>query len=216
VDGRARRPDELCQRCGGEPHDYRNLSEPYVYLLGLYLGDGCISTHPRGVFRLRIVLDIRYPALVDACEAAIVHVAPKNKVHRLLRSSNYVDRPDKTHVEVSVYSKTWLCLFPQHGPGKKHERSISLAGWQKGLVARYPEALLRGLIDSDGCRFINTGRNWRHPRYSFSNLSPDIREIFCDACELLGVHWTFARPHTIYVSRKPDVARFDAFGAQKA
>jgi hypothetical protein len=42
-----------CAVCRGDP-----LSLPQsasTYLLGLYLGDGCIATHPRGVFRLRIV-----------------------------------------------------------------------------------------------------------------------------------------------------------------
>jgi hypothetical protein len=28
------------------------------------LGDGCISAHRRGVYKLRIVLDIAYPGIV--------------------------------------------------------------------------------------------------------------------------------------------------------
>jgi hypothetical protein len=39
-----------------------------------------------------------------------------------------------------------------------------LEDWQHELVARSPDLLLRGLIHSDGCRFINTGRNWTNPR----------------------------------------------------
>ncbi len=66
------------------------------------------------------------------------------------------------------------------------------------------------MIHSDGCRFINTGRKWSHARYAFSSRSADIRKIFCDACDLLGVHWTVA-PHTVYVSRKDDVAVLDRF-----
>jgi hypothetical protein len=103
-----------------------------------------------------------------------------------------------------------VCLFPQHGPGKKHARSIELAPWQRQIVGASPQLLLRGLIHSDGCRFINTGRNWSHARYAFYNLSADIRAIFCDACDLLDIHWTSSR-NTIYVSRKADVARMDAF-----
>jgi hypothetical protein len=84
------------------------------------------------------------------------------------------------------------------------------------LVRRYPEALLRGLIHSDGCRFINTGRDgWAQPRYGFKNTSADIRRIFCDACDLLGLRWTTART-TVYVSRKADVARLDEFIGPKA
>lgn len=114
-------------------------------------------------------------------------------------------------VEVHAYSKSWPCLFPQHGPGPKHKRPIRLTDWQWRHVLRNPKLLLRGLIHSDGCRFENTGRGgWRHPRYSFSNVSGDIRRIFCDACDLLGVRWTVA-PNTVYVSRKADVARLDGF-----
>jgi hypothetical protein len=41
-----------------------SLPRSYVYLLGLYLGDGCISAHPRGAFKLRIALDSRYPRII--------------------------------------------------------------------------------------------------------------------------------------------------------
>jgi hypothetical protein len=108
-------------------------------------------------------------------------------------------------------------LIPQHGPGHKHERPIILAHWQRRLVERYPEQLLRGLIHSDGCRFINTGRaNWRWPRYGFANKSAGIRQIFCDGCDCLDLRWTRAGDRQIYVSRKADVARLDEFIGPKA
>jgi hypothetical protein len=115
-----------------------------------------------------------------------------------------------------AYSKSWPCLFPQHGRGKKHERSIVLAPWQLALVSQRPDLLLRGLLHSDGCRFVNTGRGgWRHPRYAFANASCDIRAIFCAACDLLGFHWTASGGRTIYVSRMDDVALLDLFVGPK-
>jgi hypothetical protein len=135
-------------------------------------------------------------------------VVPWNKVHMQLTPKNYV--------EVHAYSKSWPCLFPQHGPGKKHERKIELTGWQQEIVDLAPGLLLRGLIQSDGCRFINTGRGgWRAPRYSFSNLSIDIKRIFCEACDRIGLHWTTAPPRSVYVSRKADVAKLDQFVGPK-
>jgi hypothetical protein len=102
-------------------------------------------------------------------------------------------------------------LIPQSAPGKKHERPIELKSWQIDLIRKAPEQFLRGLIQSDGCRFENTGRDgWRAPRYSFSNLSDDIIALFCWACELLELRWTESK-NTIYVSRKADVARMDEF-----
>lgn len=197
-----------CKRCRGNAHDFSRLPPEYMHLLGLYLGDGSIATHPRNVYRLRITLDVKYPQIVAACEASMQRVVPRNRVGRQLRRCNCY--------EVHAYSKSWPCLFPQHGPGPKHTRPIFLAEWQQRLAERWPEQLIRGLIQSDGCRAINTGRGgWRHPRYAFTNVSTDITSIFCSACDCLGLRWTASFPSresaavSIYVSRKADVARLD-------
>ncbi len=54
---------------------------PYSYLLGFYLGDGCISRAQRSVYRLRIKTDSRYPAIIDECRGAIRAVARSNRVN---------------------------------------------------------------------------------------------------------------------------------------
>lgn len=197
-----RRHEAGCRRCGVE-HYLHWLPPDYAYLLGLYLGDGCISTYPRGVYKLRIVLDVKYPGIIDSAAFAIGLIRG-GKAHVQLRPNNCV--------EVSAYWRAWPCLFPQHGSGKKHEREIALVSWQQAIANCWPEQLLRGLIESDGCRFQNTGRGgWSCPRYSFTNMSDGIRSIFCRACEQTGVHWTASGSDTIYVSRKADVARLDEF-----
>jgi hypothetical protein len=44
-----------CLRCHGTQQPFPALTEhAYAYLLGLYLGDGCISADPKGVYRIRI------------------------------------------------------------------------------------------------------------------------------------------------------------------
>jgi len=204
-EGRARRralSEAACDRCGVE-HDFQRPPDEYAYLLGLYLGDGCISAHQRGVYRLRITLDVKYPGIIESTAAAMACVR-EGKTHIQLRPQKCVD--------VSSYWRAWPCLFPQHGPGRKHTREIALVPWQQDIADRLPEQLLRGLIESDGCRFQNTGRcNWSCPRYSFMNKSDGIRSIFCRACERMGVRWTASGRYTIYVSRKADVARLDEF-----
>jgi len=101
--------------------------------------------------------------------------------------------------------------FPQHGPGKKHERVIRLEPWQQEVTRRYARQLLRGLIHSDGCRTVNRFRTrlpsgrlaeYSYPRYFFTNFSADIRNIFCDHCDLLGIRWTQSNRAT---SRSPTV-----------
>lgn len=76
------------------------------------------------------------------------------------------------------------------------------------LDAAYP-----GIIDA--AARSNTGRAWRHPRYGFSNRSSDIRNLFCETCDLLALRWTTSK-HTVYVSRVADVARLDEFVGPKA
>lgn len=210
----AQSPPPLCPECGGQQHEFSKLQAPYVYLLGLYLGDGSIARHARGVHRLRIALDMKYPQIVEECAAAVRATMPGNKVHVLLTPSKCFS--------VSSYSRSWPCLFPQHGSGAKHTRRIFLTGWQQQLAERWPEHLVRGLIQSDGCRVLNTGRGgWRQPRYAFSNVSTDITSIFCSACDQLGLRWTASFPRSesaavsVYVSRKADVARLDEFVGPK-
>jgi hypothetical protein len=127
------------------------------------------------------------------------------------RSANTITR-ERTWTEVYSSWRAWPCLFPQHGPGKKHERRIVLADWQTELDERCPTELLRWLGESDGCRFENTGRNgWRAPRYAFKNRSADIHAIFRWGCDLIDARWTAAGADTTYVSRQSDVARLDEF-----
>ena len=98
------------------------------------------------------------------------------------------------------------------------------SGWQRSIVDEHPESFLRGLIHSDGCRVINrftttlpSGRvaEYAYPRYFFSNLSADIRGLFCHYCERLGVRWTQSNPRNISVSQRRSVAILDAFVGPK-
>jgi hypothetical protein len=49
------------------------------------------------------------------------------------------------------------------------------------------------------------------PRYFFSNLSADIRALFCEYCERLGVRWTRSNHRNISISRRKSVAILDGF-----
>ena len=180
----------------------------YAYLFGMYLGDGSVSRHARGVFRLRIYLDHSYPAIVRECADAMAATLPHNRIA--------VDRLTKQGVdEVSSYSKHWPCLLPQHGSGMKHTREIRLADWQREIVDRHPWRFLRGLIHSDGCRFTNPVRHpkktYRYPRYTFTNHSDDIRRLFCEACDAVGVEWRQMNRWNISVARRDSVALMDRF-----
>jgi len=190
------------------------ISDPgsYSYLLGLYLGDGWVGPSGRKA-QLVIRLDSDYPAIIDACVAAVASAL--NGV----RVAIYASR-DQRCVGVTSYDVRWLEVFPQWGAGRKHERPIVLAEWQREIVDDFPEQFIRGLIHSDGCRCVNrfktklpSGRvaEYEYPRYFFSNLSADIRELFCEYCERLGVRWTQSNHRNISVSHRRSVAILDGF-----
>lgn len=135
----------LCPECGHAPHEPDDLPREYVYLLGIYLGDGCISAHRRAVFRLRVFLDAAYPGIAEEVVAAIRALRPRNAIGRQGHASRLAEHQctELTTLEISSYSRSWPCLFPQHGPGMKHTRRIELADWQVRLIERDPRPLVR-------------------------------------------------------------------------
>jgi hypothetical protein len=188
--------------------DSRHLGAAYAYLLGLYLGDGCLSLGHRGVWHLRIALDKKYPAILEGCEQAIAAT--------IGRASGRVSAPGCFHIQ--GYSKHWACIFPQAGPGPKHRRRIELRDWQRWIVEQHPRPFLRGLIHSDGCRVMNRvqHRKYSYPRYMFSNESADIRDLFTWACGLIGVESRPANRRNISVARRRSVAILDEFIGPKS
>jgi hypothetical protein len=175
----------------------------YAYLLGLYLGDGHISQGPR-TFRLRFFLDAAYPGIVAACGEALEAIRPGQ--------SAWVRRSKSCRcIVVAMYSNHWPCLFPQHGPGRKHERPIELVTWQADLIGRNRQALVRGLIHSDGCRIVANDRGLKSVRYHFSNRSEDIKQLYCESLDALGIRWTRPCDKQIAVYRKASVAILEQF-----
>jgi hypothetical protein len=210
--GRASSPARanFCPRCS----EHELVSARYSYLLGLYLGDGCISPAPRGVHRLRIVQDQKYIALIDECAQAISSVVDGAEL-----GVGFVQQLGC--IEIYSYWKHWPCLFPQAAPGRKMDRSIRLTAWQEAITTAHPKELLRGLIQSDGCRATNVvGKDKRpggysYPFYEFTNASGDIRAICRAACDQLQIRYRQRGRH-ITISQRGDVERLDTFIGPKA
>ena len=205
-----------CPRCA----DGVTLPEPcadYAYLLGLYLGDGHIvlaGDRSKTVWRLAVWCDDAWPGLIRECARVIRAVRPDNRVSLTQKQGC---------TEVSSYSRHWPCLFPQHGPGKKHLRRIELADWQQVIVDRNPGEFARGLFHSDGYRGFNrVRRRWQdcdhwyeYLRYLFVNESRDILGLCGETLDRLGVEWRFSKPNTISVAKRGAVARLDEFVGPK-
>jgi hypothetical protein len=210
---RAATPSTCC-RCSEMPRAPDDLAA-YRYLLGLYLGDGCLSKAAnKDVWALRIFCDDHWPSLQDQCATAIARVLPGNKVGRA--------RANGCHA-IQAYSMHWPCLFPQHGAGRKHERPIVLEPWQREIIEADPRPFLRGLFHSDGCRITNWTvrqlaagpKRYEYPRYFFSNESGDIIGLCTWALDLVGIAWRRPRYNAVSVARREAVAALDEFVGPK-
>ena len=205
-----------CPRCEASPVGFAH-ADKYAYLLGLYLGDGCVSPvgdPAKRVWALRIFCADAYPGLKHECVEAVRAIRPDNKV-RLLQLSGCT--------EVNSHSRHWPCVLPQHGPGRKHTRAIVLEAWQQEIVAEFTKEFIRGLVHSDGSRSTNRvrrrlrdGKRWyEYPRYFFTNESADIMGLFTDALERLGIEWRRSNRNNISIAKRDSVARLDAFVGPK-
>jgi len=56
---------------------------------------------------------------------------------------------------------------------------------------------------------------YTYPRYNFTSASSDIRRLFTDACDQLGIEWRQMNARNISVARRDSVARLDEFVGPK-
>lgn len=199
-----------CPRC-----DDTSLDEPsYAELFGWYLGDGHISVHPRGYFGLHVFNHTKCVQLND-------HVLELRR--RVKPGGSPSIRPTGCTI-ITGWWKHWPCLFPQHGPGRRHERVLELADWQRAIVESHPADFVRGLFHSDGCRVANWAtrvvagekRRYDYPRWQFVNESADMMRWCGEALDLLDVPWRQTNRRTLSVSRREAVERLDALIGVKA
>lgn len=154
-------------------NEHRN--NVYSYILGLYLGDGCINKFAR-TKRLNVSCDEKYPELNNHISNMFEYLfgSPVKIIHK--KNSKCID---------ICYSNCNLgLLFPQDGKGKKHDRCIYLTEWQRGIINF--KFLLVGLFHSDGCFYKRP--NWNKYYYSFVNKSPDIINIFSECLTHFNIH----------------------------
>jgi hypothetical protein len=189
--------------------------QTYAYLLGQYLGDGYVGLLGSSS-SLVLACDAAYTDIIDECCAAIIAFAPN--------APALAPPPGTKGTRIVSYWAGWRRMFPQHGPGPKHEREIKLVEWQEAIVEEHPRELIRGLIHSDGSRCLNTftvelkngPKRYSYPRYFFTNYSADIRSIFCDACDRIGIRWSRSNWRNISISHRKSVALLDSFVGPKS
>jgi hypothetical protein len=205
-----KQPRADCPFCNDKPFP---PTSAYLYLLGLYLGDGCISRGGR-TFAMRIACCNGWPGLIEECERTMRSVSNGRPAYR-------VQMVGATSV-VTLWNH-WPCLFPQHGRGRKHDRAIVLQPWQLAMVESDPRPMIRGLLHSDGWRGTNwteklvagVRKRFEYPRYLFTNRSQDIRDIFTDSLDRVGIAWRYNNTESVSIARREAVAALDEFVGPK-
>jgi len=190
-----------CEQCPGADE------AAYSLLLGYYLEDGCISSQ-RSTFSMRVSCDKTYTGIIADVTSAIKAIHEGGSVCHVRAPGVIVVQNAWNH---------WPCTFPQHGPGRKHERKLTLEAWQRDIVVRFPADFLRGLFHSDGCRVKNRAtrivagekKRYDYPRWMFNNNSSDIMRWCQDALDLLGIPWRQPKWNCLAVSTKAGVTRLD-------
>jgi hypothetical protein len=195
---RAKRRYATCPRCWRSCPPVVFPDDDYAELLGLYLGDGHIRQMAR-TQGLRLSLDAKHTVMNAEIEALLGRCFPENRIGRTMQDGG-------STLVLWVYNSHLSCLFPQAGPGKKHERSVALEEWQIDRVLAAPWAFLRGCIRSDGCAFINRTGPYEYLSYAFTNLSGDIQNLFVATCLFLDLAARPGKKH-IRINKRDSVAR---------
>jgi hypothetical protein len=157
----------------------------YSYLLGVYLGDGCLSVRPgnRGA-QLVVACDAAYPGLIDESWAAIVLTSANPTVSRVRLAASAA-------CGCSLPGRDGSWRFPSMDlAASTSARSCSSHGSKRSWIP------------------IRT-------RWFFSNRSDDIRGLFCATCDAVGIRWTQSNHRNISVSHRRSVALLDEWVGPK-
>lgn len=154
-------------------HD-KKFREYYYYILGLYLGDGCINAVSR-TYALKICCSRTQDKVMNDCINAMKYILP-NKI-------SIVYTKAEMNI-IQIHSKLIPYIFPQIGPGKKYSRDVSLCDWQLKYIVW--ESVLIGLFHSDGSIY----KDGKYVRFTFVNVSIDICEIMKRCLEHVNIHYT--------------------------
>lgn len=189
--------------------------QQYVYLLGCYLGDGYINAQGEYTWKFQVACDAKYPNVIEQIANSMAEVFGNTANTYRGNLSNCVT--------VYTHSNLLPTAFPQHGGGHKHDRPIILTDQQRRFIEEFPWEFVRGLYHTDGSRYLHRQNGYEYVKYNFTNRSRDIANLFCWACDLVGVKYnTFERQvtssslstgslWTVTIGRKSEVEKCEQY-----
>lgn len=191
-----------------------NRAEALAYIVGVALGDGNLSSPNGRVTRLRISCDNNYPLIAEEMVSALRILFPRNRV-------SLVKRTGQGCFDISVYSQllnTWMPWSVGKGPKLVQEAHVPAWIFTKDI---YMKECLRGLIQTDGCIYIDRG----YPMVNFVNSTRRLAEDARDMLITIGFRPRFnvlplkvhAPRYTVKIARRAEAERLiDTLRLRKA
>lgn len=141
-----------------------------AYIVGVALGDGNLSCPNGRVTRLRITCDKKYPVVAREIRDVLSILLPTNRI-------SIVPRKSSRCFDISVYSNKLNGWLPwKVGLGSKARQKARVPDWIFTNRA-YVKNCLKGLIQTDGCMYMDRG----YPMVNFTNntyeLAQDVRSL---------------------------------------
>jgi DNA-binding transcriptional regulator WhiA len=150
----------------------KSQRQKLAYLVGIALGDGNLSNPNGRAIRLRVSCFSGYPKLMNEIIQTIQALLPRNKVSMVKRQGRCFD--------ISVYSNKLEELIPwKVGEGSKIEQSAHVPNWIL-TNPKFSKACLRGLIQTDGCIYVDRGYQMVNFTNNIERLALDVRKMMED------------------------------------
>jgi hypothetical protein len=134
-----------------------------AYVIGLALGDGNLSQVSRAI-RLRITCDLKYPNLIETIQKSLQIIAPQNKVGIAKKRGNCLD--------IYCYSNQWPKVLGWN-VGSKISQNVTVPSWIR-MRQEYSKACLRGLFQTDGCLYYDSGYQMAAFTSHISSLAENV------------------------------------------
>lgn len=155
------------------------VTEDFCYLLGTWLGDGCVWTHRDGGLNAKYLewsLHEKYPRVRDRVRDTVAKVFPTSNV---VQGSIYAtpSGKDNLHIQDALLARFFHDEFGHGAEGKR------LPQWVFSLPDEHLLCLLRGLSDTDGC--VRLGK---YASVEITLKNPILVDQIHLLCSRLGIH----------------------------
>lgn len=182
------------------------LPEPSIHLaefFGIMLGDGGINNPWQANITLNAVKDYEYSLYVKRLIKRLFAITPTSFIYKTRKA-----------VRILINGTSIVDFLVSKGlpRGNKLKAGLKIPQWILHK-AEYRRAVVRGLIDTDGCIFIHihtvAGKIYRNIGLTFSSRSPELIYQVAAVFEKSGImpHIS-ARGTDIYLYRKEAVEQY--------